>query len=319
MARFPLYVASLLLRIPGCDVLHVFATSYWSFRLTTMPAILLGKTFGKEVIVNYHSGSATDYLSNSRAAVGALRLADALVVQSSFLAGVFDSFGLDTTVIPNHIDVASFRFRVRSPPRPRFLSTRALEPKYDVETILRAFALIQGQVASAELRIVGDGSRRNELEEIARTLDLRGVSFSGLVDPARIPDVYDASDVLLNASIVDSMPLSLLEAFAAGLPIVSTATGGIPDFVSHEQTGLLVPQRDPAAMAAGALRLVREPELAARVASNARAASANYAWPAVGPHWLALYKAARDRNHGGARRAPVRRRRARSAMRRPTS
>ena len=245
LVRFPLYVTTLIRQLQRCDVIHVFAASFWSFVLNPTPAIVLGKLFRKRVVVNYHSGEALEHLSHSRTAVRTLRRADAIVVQFPFLEEIFDRSGLATTVIPNHLDPMSLPFRARRPLRPMFLSTRALEPSYGVATVLEAFGVIQQRRPDATLRIVGDGSSRAELERLARQLRLRGVTFSGMIDTAEMAGAYDAADVFLNASTVDSMPLSILEAFACGLPVVTTDAGGIPWLVEDEVTGLLVPPDDP--------------------------------------------------------------------------
>jgi glycosyltransferase involved in cell wall biosynthesis len=85
------------------------------------------------------------------------------------------------------------------------------------------------------------------------------------------------------------MPLSLLECFAAGLPIVSSRAGGVPNIVEDQRTGLLFPPDDHPAMAACALRLLEEPGLALRLAENARAECAKYAWARIGPQWIEQY------------------------------
>jgi glycosyltransferase involved in cell wall biosynthesis len=88
----------------------------------------------------------------------------------------------------------------------------------------------------------------------------------------------------------DNMPLSLLECFAAGLPVVASSAGGIPDMVEDQINGLLFAPDDHHAMAACALRLLEEPGLAARLASNARSGCAKYSWSVIGPQWTALYR-----------------------------
>ena len=289
VVRLPLYVATLVIRIRRSDVVHVFAASFWSFVVAPTPAIVLGKLFRRKVIVHYHSGEASEHLAAWPSAVRTLRRADEIVVQSRYLEDVFARFDLRTVVIANHLDLEALPFRVRDPLRPLFLSTRVLEPSYDVETVLRAFGIVQQRVPSAELHVVGDGSDRGGLERLAGELGLSAVTFSGVVEPARMPEVYAAADVLLNASTVHSMPLSLLEASACGLSIVSTDAGGISSIVGHETTGLLVPAGDPAALAAAALRLLDEPGLAFRLAMNARAEVGRYSWSATCPQWLALY------------------------------
>jgi glycosyltransferase involved in cell wall biosynthesis len=101
--------------------------------------------------------------------------------------------------------------------------------------------------------------------------------------------LYDSADVYLMSPNADNMPLSLLECFAAGLAIVSSNSGGIPNIVEDRQTALLFPRNDHQAMAACALRLLEEPGLGARLAKNARAECEKYRWTHIGPQWIALY------------------------------
>jgi glycosyltransferase involved in cell wall biosynthesis len=284
------YVGTLVARVPKSDVVHVFAASSWSFLLRPTPAIVVCKLFRKKIVVNYHSGEAAEHLARWRTAVWALRHADTIVVQSAYLQEVFGRFNLRTTVIANHLDPELLPFRERRPLRPLFLSSRSLEPSYDVATVLRAFGLIQQRFPRARLVVVGDGSQRAELERLAEQLRLRRTTFAGTVDPLHMARVYDAAEVLLNASTVDSMPLSLLEAFACGLPIVTTAAGGIPCVVTHGETGLLVPPRDWRGLASAAMRLLDDEGLAAKLVSRARAACPAYTWPVARHGWLTLYR-----------------------------
>ena len=101
--------------------------------------------------------------------------------------------------------------------------------------------------------------------------------------------LYDSADIYLMSPDADNMPLSLLECFASGLPIVSSSAGGIPNIVEDQNTGLLFMPNDHQAMAACALRLLEEPALASRLAANARVQCAQYSWSKIGPQWMAHY------------------------------
>jgi L-malate glycosyltransferase len=94
---------------------------------------------------------------------------------------------------------------------------------------------------------------------------------------------------VLNPTRVDNMPISILEAQASGVPIVSSDAGGIPFIVEHERTGLLVAPGDAPAMAAAATKVLREPVLAATLRESGRAAVAQYTWPVVKEQLLAVY------------------------------
>ena len=290
------YVWTLLRSLAAYDVVHVFSASYWSFVLNPTPAVLLAKLYRKKVILNYRSGEAEDHLRRwGRTAIPVMRQADALVVSSGFLMGVFASAGLCARVIPNIIDFDQFRFRERRPLRPLFLANRHLEPLYNVACVLRAFARIQRAVPDARLVVAGEGSQRAALEQLARELGLQHCEFVGRVRPERMPGLYDAADIYLNAPDVDNMPGSILEAFASGVPVVTTDAGGIPFILRHFDTGLLVPRGDAAAMATAALQLLEDPTLAARLTAHAFAESHRlYAADDVLAQWVCVYESLSD-------------------------
>jgi len=219
-----------------------------------------------------------------------LRLAHAIVVPSAFLVEVFRRHGRPAIAIANVVDLDRLPWRERTTLRPRFLSNRNLEPLYNVADVLRAFARIQAALPDAALTVVGQGSERARLEALRDRLGLRQVTFVGAVPPEAMAAHYDAHDVYLNAPTIDNMPTSLVEAFACGLPVVTSDAGGIPHLVRQGDNGLMVPQGDPDALADAALRLFREPQLAARLAATARRdVETRYTWPAVRPAWEALY------------------------------
>jgi glycosyltransferase involved in cell wall biosynthesis len=284
------YVAGLVARVPRHDVVHVFSASHLSFVLSPTPAILAAKLLRKAVILHYHSGEAGIHLRRwQRTAIPTMRLADAIVVSSRYLVEEFARYGLRTRRIVNVIDTGRFRFRARPRLDPVFLSSRQLLPHYNVACVLRAVALVQQQLPDARLIVAGDGHERPRLEALARELGLSGAEFRGWVAPARMPELYGDADVYLNGADLDNSPLSVVEAFAAGLPVVATAVGGVPELVRDGETGVLVPPGDHAAMAHGALRLLGDPEFAARVVSGARDDCSRFRWSAVRGHWLELY------------------------------
>ena len=285
------YLASLLRHVRGYDVIHAYSASYWSYLLAPLPALAIGKAFGKRTVLNYHSGEADDHLRRWPRSARSMRMADIIVVQSEYLVDVFHQHGLKSQAIFNHIETDRLPYRPRRHPRPVFLSNRNMEAHYDVGSTIRAFALVQTEVPYAQLVVAGDGPQRPRLEEMAMDLRLRNVEFIGRVAPEQIGSLYDRCDIFLNSSRIDNMPLSILEAYAAGLPVVTSDAGGIPYIVRNGETGLMVPCGDTAAMAAAALRLLREPGLAWRLTSAARAECLNrYVWSAVEEDWIALYR-----------------------------
>lgn len=284
------YVLSLLLRVYQYDVIHVFSASYFSFVIAPTPAILIGKFYRRKVLLNYHSGEAEDHLRRwRRTAIPTIRLVDSVVVPSEYLVRVFASFGLKATPIYNLIDTSKFRFRERSPLRPVFLSNRNLESHYGVDLVIRAFAIIQKEIPEASLTIAGDGSQSRALKALAKDLGLLNTRFIGQIDQAAIAQVYDAADMFLNGSEIDNQPLSILEAFSCGLPIVTTGAGGIPDIVQDGKTGMVVSRGDHTEMAKRAIRLLNNSTWAKQIVEQARHECSKYTWEAVRDAWMNVY------------------------------
>jgi glycosyltransferase involved in cell wall biosynthesis len=298
----PTYVAHLVRQLARADVVHVFSASYSSFLLAPLPAILVAWAQGRPVVLNYHSGEAADHLERSAVARAMLARVDRTVVPSPFLADVFARFGLPATVVPNIIDLDRFPFRERAPLRPRFVSTRNLGYPYNVACTLRAFRAIQDRRPDASLTLVGSGADEVPLHQLATELQLRNVEFLGRVPPDAIAGVLADHDIYIQTPDIDNMPLSVIEAFASGLPVVSTEAGGVPAILRHGRHGLLAPKNDSAAISAAALQLLEQPDFAREMAREARAACASYTWGAARTSWLRVYReAASTRGRGAAR------------------
>lgn len=285
-----LYILNLLREVRKYDVIHIFSASYLSFLIAPAPAILVSKLYGKKTVLNYHSGEAEDHLKRwPRSTKSMLNRVDEIVVPSEYLVRVFAKFGYEARAIFNIIDLDTFEFRQRNTLRPVFLSNRNLEAHYGVDDLLRAFGHIQREISNAVLTVVGDGSQRNALENLANELQLKHTTFIGRVEHDEINRQYSASDIYLNASKIDNQPLSILEAFQCGVPVVTTNAGGIPDVVTDEITGFLVPVGDYESLAARALKLLADQQIAQAMIESARSECTKYTWSVVCPQWVNVY------------------------------
>jgi glycosyltransferase involved in cell wall biosynthesis len=140
-----------------------------------------------------------------------------------------------------------------------------LEPEKGHPTLLDAWPAVIEAVPNANLLVVGEGSQRELLEAQAASLGLLGtsVTFTGRRDD--VPAVTAALDVAVLPSYREAQGLSILEAMALSRPVIASAVGGIPEMIDDGRTGLLVPPRDPAALAAAITRLLNDQALAARI------------------------------------------------------
>jgi L-malate glycosyltransferase len=289
IVREPLYLWNVWRGIEGFDIAHIFSASYWSFLIAPAPAWWVARLRGKKALIHYHSGEARDHLQRFPSARSVLAKVDSIVVPSRYLVDVFAEFGLTAEAIANVVDLSQFTYRERRLLRPHLVCTRGFSPYYCVDVVVRAFAELVKTFPDARLDLVGGGPLEAEIRALVAELKLTGVNFTGVASRAEIGKHYDAADIFINASRLDNMPVSVMEAFAAGTPVVTTSPECMPYLVEHEETGLLSPVGDAKALAANVIRLLQEPDLAARLAQNAYAESQKYEWGVVRGQWVNVY------------------------------
>jgi glycosyltransferase involved in cell wall biosynthesis len=151
---------------------------------------------------------------------------------------------------------------------PTIVSVGRLQAPKDTVTLLHALASLPSGFGTALL--VGEGPERPGAEALIRRLGLAH-SVSLLGDREDVPQLLAASQVFVLSTRSEGLPVSILEAMAAGLPVVATGVGGVPELVVDGETGLLVRPGDPAALAAALRRLLEDPELRRKLGAAGRA------------------------------------------------
>ena len=288
-------IIALFRAIRHVDVIHILANSYLSFFLRACPSILIGRLYNKKIIVNYRGGAAEEFFRKwGFLAKPFLMLADAITVPSGFLQDVFWKFGVKTKIVPNISDLHQFKYKKRAKVSPRLLVTRNLEEIYNNKCVIRAFEIVKRHFPQAQLVIVGSGSEEQLLKNMVKELQLSDVIFTGKVNHDNIHQLYNDSDIMLNASNIDNMPISILEAFASGLPVVSTVAGGIPYLVKNGETGLLVPLDDHQQLAEKVIELINNNTLANTISENARKEAEKFSWDSVRRELFKVYGISED-------------------------
>jgi len=285
-----IYVPLLVRELARADVVHVFSSSYSSFLLAPLPAMLIARALGKPVILNYRSGEAPDHLSRSAIARRTIARVDRNIVPSQFLVDVFKTFAIGASINPNIVDLDRFCFRDRVPLRPRLVSTRNFDALYNVACTIRAFRLVQDRWPDASLTLVGGGAEEPQLRALVADLGLRSVEFVGPVTPDRIAGYYADNHIYVQTPNIDNTPTSVLEAFASGLPVVSTGAGGVPAILTHGEHGLLAPLDDHETLASHILRLLDDPPYADRLIRAAHARVQSCTWANVREQWIDAYR-----------------------------
>ena len=245
---------------------------------------------GQKSIINYHSGEARDHLRRFRSGRFVLSQADKIVTPSRYLVDVLGEFGLNAVAVPNIVDLSQFRYRQRCPLRPHLVCTRGFFEYYSVDVVVKAFAEVKKEYPEGRLDLVGGGPLEAAIRRQVEDLKLTGVCFAGVASRQEIGKYYDQADIFINASWLDNMPVSVIEAFRSGTPVVSTSPESMPYLVNDQVTGLLSKVGDEKALAANVLRLLRDQSLADRLAQNAYEQSHNYTWEVVREKWLKVYR-----------------------------
>jgi L-malate glycosyltransferase len=286
------YLRSLWRALGRADLAHLMANSGWSWHLFAVPAIWLGYLRGTPVIVNYRGGYAGEFLATSAGAVRfTMRRAARLIVPSGYLRQEFARHGISADIVPNIVDTQRFGpGGGQDAKRPVILVARNLELIYDNACALEAFSIVSKEFPDARLVVAGSGPEEGRLKEQSVRLGIADkVDFVGRVDTADMPPLYHSATLALNPSRVDNMPNSVLEALAAGVPVVSSRVGGVPHIVEHERTALLIPPGDPTASAAAMLRLLKDGDLRQRLREAGVEESKRYTWTQTRPALLRVY------------------------------
>lgn len=208
---------------------------------------------------------------------------------SGYLLATFERHGYRCTLIPNAIEIEQYTFRLREILSPAILWVRAFDKIYHPELAIRVLAGVMHKYPQARLCMVGvdkDGSLAR-CRDLAASLGLaEKVEFTGWLSKkewiARAADY----DIFLNTTNFDNMPVSVIEAMALGLPVVSTNVGGLPYLIEHGQTGLLTAPNDISALTQAIFKLLDDPELTGRLSLSGRKKASTFAWKSVEPLWL---------------------------------
>ena len=265
---------------------------------TSLHYAALGKRLsGAQVVMTNHGQGTGSTRSSSAQEWNAT---DAIVTVSRAVAETMDlaRLGCKVTTIYNGVSAsmattnrADVRQALGIPPdRVVGMLAARIDGLKGHDTLLRALARLRTGAAPITFLIAGDGAERTSTERLAAELGITAdsVRFLGFRDD--IPDLLAASDLFVLPSLTEGLPLSVLEAMSHRLPIVATRVGGVPELVTHEVDGLLVPAKDEIALAEALANLIDDPEKR-RIFGEAgyRRALADFSFKNMNDAYLQLY------------------------------
>ena len=276
-----------LLLVPLYDVLLVDVFGLRAFVYESV-AILCGRLWRKRIVAVLHNGSMRDFIERwPRWTHFILSQPTLVLVPHKFLQHQLSELGLRVDGnIPNFVNLEHYRFRERAVLSPRFLYLRGMHPFYNAPMALRAFALIQQKYSDASLTMAGkEDEDSNYCRSLVRSFNLRNVRFLGIVPKEKIPALADEHDIHLHTNRVDNMPITIIEMWACGVPIVGTNVGGVSYLIRNRVDGILVESEDYQAMADACFELLSNRQLAKALSRNGRKRAEELTWEHVQPMW----------------------------------
>src|SRR5579872_5469550 len=249
----------------------------------------------KPFVLTLHGGNLPGFARRHPGRVRRLlNSASVVTTPSRYLLEKMSGCRADLRLLPNALDLGRYPFKLREAAKPSLVWLRAFHEIYNPSLAPTALQLLAKKFPQAHLTMIGPDKGDGSLDRTRRTAAELGVSgrlaLPGAVAKTSVPRWLGQADIFLNTSHVDNTPVSVLEAMACGLCVVSTNVGGIPHLMEDGREGLLVPPNDAPAMASAVSQILAEPPIARRLSRNARARAEEHDWSVVLPQWQALFR-----------------------------
>jgi glycosyltransferase involved in cell wall biosynthesis len=251
------------------------------------------RCIGRPYVLTLHGGALPEFARGREKRVRRLlESAAAVTAPSPYLVNRIACYRPDLRLIPNGLDVSAYAASHRAVLQPRLVWLRAYHRVYNPTLAVRVVSILAREFPEIQLRMAGpdraDSSKEQTIESVTSTGMQAHVEVGGGITKHSVPDFLATGDIFLNTTNVDNTPVTVLEAMASGMCVVSTNVGGIPDLLRSEVDSLLVPPNDEVAMAAGVRRLLTETCLAARIRGSSLARVHQFDWNVVLPQWQQL-------------------------------
>ena len=274
------------------DVAIVEAYSGPSFLWAEAVCFLL-RCLGKPYAIALHGGDLPNFARRHPGRVRRLlHSTSAVVSPSNYLIESLAWVREGVEQIPNPVPLERYNFRLREHLAPNLIWIRAFHQIYNPTLLPQVMALLKPRFAELRATMIGldkgDGSYQATVQEAKRLgLEDRVTTVLG-VPHSEVPARLNTADLFVSTTNFDNTPVSLLEAMACGLPVVTTNVGGIPFLFKDKHTAMLVPPGDAESMADAIAQLLTDDALVRNVSLNGRKQVESYDWPVVLPKWEKL-------------------------------
>ncbi len=281
------------------DVAHVDVFSGPAFLWAELVCWVLQRS-RKPYVLTLHGGNLPEFARRwPRRVRRLLTSATAATAPSGYLREQLRAYREDLQLLPNPVDVASYPFRLREQPTPSLIWLRAFHEIYNPTLAVQTLALLTADFPDARLTMIGPDKQDGSLQRtrrLAGKLGLAGqITFIPGVPKSEVPRRLCEADIFLNTANVDNTPISIIEAMASGMCIVSTNVGGMPYLLDHEKDALLARPGEAQSMANAVRRILSEAGLAGKLSGNARRKAQQFDWRLIFPRWEALLRSVAEK------------------------
>lgn len=275
------------------DVAHVDVYSGLAFVWAEIVCCAL-RMAKKPYVLTLRGGNLPLFAQNNGRRVKRLLQSSSIVTTpSAYLFEQMRPYRQELVLLPNPLNISKYSFKHRKVPAPTLMWLRTFHDIYNPALAVRVVAYLAQDFPEIRLIMMGPDRGDGSFEATKKLALELGVmdrlTCTGPVTKKEIPRLLHQGDIFLNTPRVDNTPVSVLEAMACGLCIVSTNVGGIPYLLEHECDALLVPEDDEAAMAKAVQRFLTEDGLAELLSRNARRKVEQCDWSTVLPKWEQLF------------------------------
>lgn len=259
-------------------------------------AVIIGalcRFFGIPYVPILHGGNLPKRLEENKSLSQKLfNNAFTNVVPSTYLMEKFEAYGYkNLTYIPNTLEIENYPFTLRKNIKAKLLWVRSFSGIYNPLLALQIVELLKEDGVEVSLCMVGpekDGAQER-CKKVAKELNLP-IKFTGMLAKKEWIALSKEYDLFINTTNFDNMPVSVMEAMALGLPVISTNVGGLPYLIENDVNGILLPPNNPAAFAEKIKDLLSDPLKVERLSTNARQEVENFDWQQIKLRWIELFE-----------------------------
>jgi glycosyltransferase involved in cell wall biosynthesis len=256
----------------------------------------------KPYVLTLHGGNLPSFAARHPQHIRAvLSSATAVTCPSHYLQEKLLPYCPDIQLLPNALHIKNYPYRLREQPKPNLVWLRSFHNIYNPSLAIRVVSRLKKYYPETQLWMVGPDKGDRSLQtaqKLARELGVyESIEWVGAVPKTDVPLWLNKGDIFINTTNIDNTPVSVIEAMACGLCVISTDVGGIPYLLKDQKDALLIPPNDPDAMSQAILGLAQGSSLAPSLSANARASAEKYDWDNILGIWdkLLLETAERKR------------------------